>query len=192
MTQRENQQMHNLCVDLAREVAMCLMLEVADPKKATSDYLAKCNGRFNWSKLTAEEKNATIGIQATNDPLESEFATFTKVLATGGRIDLDLASGIGQTHYNNDFGRAQEEYVPGRRSNAPSMKSVGLFHELPVELQDSLVVASKRHVPKSRQKFIESLQRQQERRYEKKAAAKDKKLQGEMTQVTANLYLWQV
>jgi len=113
------------------------------------------------------------------------------VLATGGRIGLDLASGIGQTRYNNDFGRGQEEYVTGQRSKSPSVKSVGLFHELPVELQDSLVVTSKRHVSESRQKFNESLRRQRERRYEKKAVARDKKLQGEMTQVMANSYLWQ-
>ena len=72
-----------------------------------------------------------------------------------------LSGGIGQMHYNNDFGRAQEEYVTGRRSNEPSVKSVGLFHELPVELQDSLVVTSKSHAPKSRQKFMASLWRQQ-------------------------------
>jgi hypothetical protein len=162
-TQCENQQTNDLCVDLAREVATCLMLEVADPKKATSDYLSKCDGRFSWSKLTAEEKNATIGMCATSDPSESEFATFTEVLTTGGRIGLDLASGIGKTHYNNDFGRGQEEYVTGRRSKkAPSVKSVGLFHDLPVELQDSLVVTSKRHAPESRQNFNESLRRQRE------------------------------
>ena len=110
-----------------------------------------------------EEKNATIGNRATNDPSESEFAIFTEVLPTGGRIGLDLASGIGQTHYNNDFGRGQEEYVTGRRSKkAPSVKSVGLFHDLPVELQDSLVVTSKRHAPESRQNFNESLRRQRE------------------------------
>ena len=120
-TQRENQQTNDLCVDLAREVATCLMLEVADPKKATSDYLSKCDGRFSQSKLIEEEKNATIGMHATTDPSESEFAIFTKVLTTGGRIGLDLASGIGQTHYNNDFGRGQEEYVTGRK--APSVKS---------------------------------------------------------------------
>jgi hypothetical protein len=159
-TRRENQKTNDLCVNLAREVAMCLMLQVADPKKATSDYLSKCDGRFSWSKLTAEEKNATIGMRATNDPSECKFATFTKVLATGGRIGLDLASGIGQARYNNDFGRAQEEYVTGWRSKAPSVKSVGLFHELPVELQDSLVVTSKRHAPESCQKFSESLRRQ--------------------------------
>jgi len=76
-TQRDNQQTNDLCVDLAREVATCLMLEVVDPTKATSDYLSECNGRFSWSKLTAEEKNATIGMRATNNPSKSKFATFT-------------------------------------------------------------------------------------------------------------------
>ena len=149
--------MHDLCVNLAREVATCLLLEVMDPKKATSDHLSKCNGRFSWAMSSTEEKNASIGMRATNDPSESEFATFTEVLATGGRIDLDLAAGIGQAHYNNDFGRAQEQYVTGRMSKAPVVKSVGLFHELPPELQDSLVVTSKRNAPESRQKFRESL-----------------------------------
>jgi len=62
------------------------MLEVADPKKTTSDYLSKCDGRFSWSNLTAEEKNATIGMRATNDPAEIEFSTFTKV-----RLEVELA-----------------------------------------------------------------------------------------------------
>jgi hypothetical protein len=192
-TRRENQQTNDLCVDLAREVATCLMLEVADPKKATSDYLSECDGRFSWSKLTAGEKNATIGNRATNDPSESEFATFTEVLTTGGRIGLDLASGIGQTRSNNDFGRGQEEYITGRRSKkAPSVNSVGLFHDLSVELQDSLVVTSKRHAPETRQKFRESLRRQRERRYEKKAAARNKKLEGEITQVMELVFVAKV
>ena len=89
-------------------MATCLLLEVADPKKATSDYILKCNGRFSWAMSSIEEKNASIGMRATNDPSESKFATFSEALATGGRIDLDLAAGIGQARYNNDFGRAQE------------------------------------------------------------------------------------
>ncbi len=32
-TQIENQQTHDLCVNLAREVATCLLLEVMDPKR---------------------------------------------------------------------------------------------------------------------------------------------------------------
>jgi hypothetical protein len=126
------------------------MLEVMDPKKATSDYLSKCNGRFSWAMSSTEEKNASIGMRATNDPSESKFATFTEVFATGGRIDLDLAAGIGQARYNNDYGRAQEQYVTGWKSKAPVVKSVGLFHELPPELQDSLVATSKRNAPSPR------------------------------------------
>jgi hypothetical protein len=164
---------------------------VADPKKATLDYLSKCNGRFSWDKSSTEEKNATIGMRATNDPSESQFAMFTEALATGGRIGIDLALGIGQTRYNNDFGCDQDQYVMGRRSKARSVKSVGLFHELPLELQDSSVVMNKRNAPESRQKFHESLWMQREWRFEKKKAARDKKLEGEMTQVIANSYLWQ-
>jgi hypothetical protein len=67
-----------------------------DPKKATSDYLSKCNGRFSWAMSSTEEKNASIGMRATNanDPSESEFATFTEVLATGGsgiRVDKGIS-----------------------------------------------------------------------------------------------------
>jgi hypothetical protein len=58
--------------------------------------------------------------------------------------------------YYNDFGHAQEQYVIGWRSKAPSVKSVELFHELPVELQDSLLVTSKKYVPESHQKILES------------------------------------
>jgi hypothetical protein len=104
---------------------------------------------------------------------------------------VDLASGMGMTCYNNDFGRAQEQYITGRRSNTPSVKSVGLFHKLPVELQDSLVVTSKRHAPGSRQRFQESLCMQRERQFEKKMAVRDKKMEREMAQVMANSYLCQ-
>jgi len=158
----ENQQKHDLCVNLAREMARCLLLEVADNKQATSNFLSECNGRFSWAMSSTEEKNASIGMRATNDPLESKFATFIEALATGGRIDLDLAAGIGQAHYNNGFGHAQEQYVTGRKSKEPVVKSVGLFHELPLELQDSLVVTSKRRAPESSHKFLESLQMQHE------------------------------
>ena len=71
------------------------------------------------------------------------------------------------------------------------MKSVALFHELPLELQDFLVVTSKRNAPESCQRFHESLRMQRERRFEKKKTARDKKLEGEMSQVMGNSYLWQ-
>jgi hypothetical protein len=101
-----------------RSLATCLLLEVADPKKATSDYLSIGDGRFSWAASSEEENKASIGMSVTNYPSESQFATFTEALATGGRVDVDLASEIGQTRYNNDFGCAQDQYVTGRRSKA--------------------------------------------------------------------------
>ena len=114
-------------------------------------------------------------------------------LATGGRIGVDLASGIGQTQYNTDFVCSQDQYVTGRSRKAEhsGAKPVGLFHELPIELQDSMVVTSKRKSRESQWKFRESLQMQRERRFEKKKEARNKKVEGEMTQVMANSNLWQ-
>ena len=65
----------------------CLLLEVSDPKKANLDYLLHCKVRFSWDKSSTEEKNASIGMRATNDPSESQFETFTEALATGGRVE---------------------------------------------------------------------------------------------------------
>jgi hypothetical protein len=120
-TRIENQQTHDLCVSLAREVATCLLLEVADPKKATSDYLSNGDGRFSWAMSSEEEKNASLGMRATNDPSESQIATFTEALATGVRVGVDLASGIGQTRFNNDFGLLRVNMYRGEeaRLNIP-------------------------------------------------------------------------
>ncbi len=70
-------------------------------------------------------------------------------------------------------------------------KPIGLFHELPIELQDSLVITSKRKDPELRQKFRESLLMQCEHRFEKKQATRNKKVEREMAQLMANSYLWQ-
>ena len=64
-----------------------------------------------------------------------------------------------------------------------------MFHELPIELQESLVITSKRKAPELQQKFRESLQMQREHHFEKKQAARNKKVEGEMAQVMASSYL---
>jgi hypothetical protein len=111
---------------------------------------------------------------------------------------------LSQTKFNNDFGRAQDQLVTGRRSKAEHLgrgrqvlhgkldsscrnkKPIGLFHELSIELQYSLLITSKRKAPESRQKFRESLQIQCECHFEKKQAVRSKKVQGEMAHVMAN------
>ena len=59
----------------------------------------------------------------------------------------------------------------------------------PIELQGSLVITSKRKAPELQQKFRESLQMQREHHFEKKQAARNKKVEGEMAQVMASSYL---
>ena len=81
--------------------------------------------------------------KAVNDPSEAVFATFTEALSTAGRVGLDGAAGQGQARYNNDMGRAHEYMVTGRKSaKKPETPHavIGLFHQLPEELTDSLIV----------------------------------------------------
>jgi hypothetical protein len=88
-----------------------------------------------------------MGMKAVNDPSEAVFATFTEVLSTAGRVGLDGAAGQGQARYNNDMGRAHKSMVSGRRGkeHAPNNQITGLFHQLPEQLTDSLIVKGRRH-----------------------------------------------
>ena len=58
---------------MACEVAECLLEELSDPKKATSDYLSVIGGKFSWGETTEQEHNACLGKLAMNDPAESLF-----------------------------------------------------------------------------------------------------------------------
>ena len=80
-----------------------------DPSRATSRWT-------KWDHATAI--TAALAYLCLQQGDRVGVATFTEALATGGRVGVDLASGIGQTRYNNDFSRAQEQYVTGRRSEA--------------------------------------------------------------------------
>ena len=72
--------------------------------------------------MSSEEgKKSSLGMRAANDPSESQFATFTETHATGGRVGVDLASGIGQTRFNNDFGRTQDQLITEQRSKTEHM-----------------------------------------------------------------------
>ena len=53
---------------MAIEVSDCLLTELRDPKKVTSNYLSSADGEFSWGKTTDEEHVAGIGMMTTNDP----------------------------------------------------------------------------------------------------------------------------
>jgi hypothetical protein len=93
------------------------------------------------------DKDASMGMKAVNNPSEAVFATFTEALSTAGRVGLDGAAGQVQARYNNDMGRAHDSMVSGRRGKKQAPDAmIGLFHWLPQELTDSLIVTGRRHV----------------------------------------------
>ena len=69
---------------MACEVAECIIKELHDPRKATSDYLLSVEGQFSWGQTTDDEHAACIGKMAINDPEESPFASLTCELQSFG------------------------------------------------------------------------------------------------------------
>ena len=157
-------------------MATTLLTELTDPKKSTHNYIH--DGLLAFPNLTEAEKQASLGIRANNDPSEGNFATFTDVLCTGGRISIDSAAGIGQARYNKDLHRDHASFVTGRKSKKTTPQTeTGAYHALPEKLQDSLLAVAKRNGNKSRKQFTASLKRQRTARAEKEAHAIEMKLQ---------------
>ena len=143
-TEKQIMQTNEFCSMLAAGLATCLILELEDPRKANSDYLSTKGGKYSWAQVSNAEKKACMEMKAVNDPSEAVlFATFIEALSTAGRVGLDGAAGQGQARYNNDMGRAHEYMVTGRKvKNKPDAPNtvLGLFHRLPEELTDPLMV----------------------------------------------------
>ena len=91
----ENKQTTDMVLKMATEVAACMLKELRDPKKATSDYLSSEEGQFSWGATTDDEHHASLGKMATNDPAESPFAALTSQMQSFGRILGIHASGVG-------------------------------------------------------------------------------------------------
>ena len=76
-------------------VAKCILKELRDPNKATSDYLSSVDEKFSWGQTTDDEYVACICKMATNDPAESPFASLTWQLQSFGDVLGIHASAIG-------------------------------------------------------------------------------------------------
>ena len=76
--QKENKATTDTAKKMAVELSNCLLQELKDPTKATSDYLTCVDGKFSWGNTSDEEHEACIGRMATNDPDESLFAALTR------------------------------------------------------------------------------------------------------------------
>ncbi len=107
------------------------------------------------------------------------FATFTDILCSGGHINLSSASAIGQMQYNKDMVCCHECFVTGKKAKTDSNNPIklGMFHLLPLELQDSLLSMCKKGSCHARKEFDEALQCQKACRAEKTKLIEKEKLE---------------
>ena len=88
---------------MAVEIAECMLDELRDPKKATSNYLMYADDKFSWGNTSDEEHYACLGKMATKDPAESPFASLTHQLQSFGRLLGVHSSAVGHAKINGDF-----------------------------------------------------------------------------------------
>ena len=131
------------------EIASCLLTELQDPKKATSDYLSSGEGKFSWGYTTQEEHQACIGIMASNDPSESPFAQLAIQLQSFGRVIGINDAAVGHARQNGDLRRSSGDY-----------EGVGAFHKISDEIRESLLRFSISLVPTVKQGERDAIERQ--------------------------------
>ena len=162
-SRKENKDTNSLVVKMAVEVAKCLLKELRDPNKATSDYLTSEEGVFSWGNTTDEEHQACIGKMATNDPAEGPFAALTSQLQYFGRVLGMHASGVGQARINGDF---DLDLNDGNTD--------GTYYMLPENMRKSLLKFALKISPEFKKKLSEDVQRQQLGKLKKKQALREK------------------
>jgi hypothetical protein len=147
-TEERNRQTEQFCRDLSVAIAIKLLAEMEDPKKATHCYLSMAEGEHSQAVISQQEELASYGMQANNDPSEGMFATFTDKLCNGGRINLASAAGIGQARYNHDYYCGHEDLV-GKGSNikttTPHHQNWGPFIHYVRSCRIHCLLAAKKH-----------------------------------------------
>ena len=151
------------CIVLAEKVGNRVCLELLDPKKALHYYLSAVDGKFSAKNITEDVRKASIGMRANNDPSEGNFGCFSEAFQYCRGMGLGEAAHLGQSRYNKDNNRLASALATGKRSKAERdgddivEQEVGLFHQLPSALTDSLIVSAKRQADRSRRTFNEAL-----------------------------------
>jgi hypothetical protein len=150
---------------MACEVAECIIKELRDPNKATSDYLSSVEGKFSWGQTTDDEHIACIGKMATNDAAESPFASLTLQLQSFGRVLGIHASAIGQARINGDFVRDFHNSI-----------NDGAYHRLSHQMRQSLMRFALSVAPAVRKAEKTALEKQQDAKKKKQDFLRHKKL----------------
>ena len=164
-TRKENKQTKSLVQKMAKEVGECLLKELRDPKKATSDYLTSKGGVFSWGETSEDEHIMCLGKMATNDPAESPFAGLTRQMQTFGRVLGSHASAVAHARYNGDFKRDWK-----------GSKQDGAFHQLSGEMRKSLMIFALSISPSIRQSEMIALNRQRRAKMKKQKMLREKKI----------------
>ena len=167
-TREENIATQTVCINMAVEVAQTMLLELRDPKKATSDYLSSGKGKFSWGETTHEQHVACIGLMATNDPAESPFAGLSHQFGMHGRILGIHASAISQARINGDFSRILNEMN----------KKDGMFHCLSPKMKVPLLRMAIRDAPMVRENKEIVLNKQRQHKQNKQDILRKNKLLG--------------
>ena len=95
--------------------------------------------------ISDDQRTAGLKKEVSNSISESNHAQSTHSFKMYGTVWLDSAAAEGMTRMNNDFGRGHEALVTGRTSQDGKVSCVfGTFHSLPIELQESVLVAAKK------------------------------------------------
>ena len=166
-------------MELASEAASIFRIEFRDERKAIAKYLSAIGGSKSMKKITKEECNAGLGVDASNSISESLHAAATENLKTFGTIDLQHSAGQGQTRHNNDFGRQSETFLDVRigSKNKPKGKGMGGYHKMRPEIQRSALLTAKRKLKRFRKDYTDSFNRQFEKKRVKEEIIRTKKLQ---------------
>ena len=126
---------------------------------------------------------AGFGVDASNSISESVHAASTDMLVVFGTIQAQYCAAIGQSRFNNEFGRAHKKLVHGQKQTSKRKKikstganSIGAFHQLSMNAQISLIRFAKDHATKQRDKVDGYLKEQFQARMDKATEGRKKNL----------------
>ena len=188
-TRMENRQTHQFCCRLAEEIASTILAELRDPRKATSQYLSSCMGKYSKAVIAEDDRQACMGKLAHNSMSESGHAMSTSALIEGGMITLYHAAAQGQARANADFVRGHDELIG--HSKGASVKTLGTFHSLPLELRDSLIAVARENVSRTRKFYDDALERQRAARQRKEEIMMERKLGKAQEEFIVAIYFYE-
>ncbi len=182
----------DMTIKLASTVAVTLLAELRDSRKATSCSLSSLDGVRSCSKISEEDRVATLKTQASTSISESVHASSTVGLKMWGTIHLDSVTAEGQTRANNDFGRDHRFIISKKKSNnSEKICRLGTFHLMPIELQSSLIQFGKEYSSAMKGQFDNALKRQEDAQRRKEEIALERKIDQAQSEYIIAIYFYE-